>query len=70
MKQILQSQLQVEYPQAYLALPIPYQNDSCLEFYQDCNKNLCAGPKEDQVSALGEWEAYFDIEKGEWIAIL
>jgi hypothetical protein len=70
MKHITQNQLVEQYSQAYLALPIPYQNDSCLDFYQDCNRNLCCGPKEDQVSALGEWEAVFDIEKGEWVAIV
>ncbi len=70
MKQILQAQLQLEYPQAFQALPESYQADSCLDFYQDCNYNLCCGPKEDQVSALGEWEAVFDIEKGEWLAIV
>jgi hypothetical protein len=70
MKAINQAQLMVEFPQAFAALPEPYQSDSCLDFYQDCNYNLCCSPAEGQSFALGEWEAVFNSDKGEWIAIL
>lgn len=48
--------LHKRYPMAYLALPSAYQNDSCLEFYEDCNGNLVAAPKDDQKAILGDKE--------------
>lgn len=50
------AELQRRFPFAYRALPEPYQNDSCLEFYEDINGNLIARAKEDQSAVLGEGE--------------
>lgn len=49
-------ELHDRFPFAYRGLPEPYQNDSCLEFYEDCNGNLIARATEDQKPILGEEE--------------
>lgn len=66
---VTQSELEVKFPQAFAALPEPYQADSCLEFYIDCNSNICCAPKADQVNILGNWECMFDAIQREWILI-
>lgn len=69
MTPITQTELLVSFPEAFNALPESYQSDSCLDFYFDCNKNLCCGPKREEVPVLGEWEAVYCTNEKTWMAI-
>ena len=53
------------YPEAFEALPEPYQNDSCLEFFLDSDYLHCQ-PKHDQLAILGQWSCYYDPELQSW----
>ena len=53
------------FPEAFKALPEPYQNDDCLLFTFKEQK-LTAMPREDQTFALGEWEAIYDPSLKSW----
>jgi hypothetical protein len=57
------------YRDAFAALPEPYQNDNCLDFYVDVNGGLCCTPKIGQEFALGEWEAVYDEDADDWFDI-
>jgi hypothetical protein len=48
-------------PAAFDALPEPYQNDSCLDFFIDVNGNLCA--------ELDIGGAFLFTDEGKWIEI-
>lgn len=54
---------------AFDALPLPYQNDNCLEFFINEKLQLCCHPKIDQVFALGHWESIFDEGTCSWSGI-
>ena len=60
-------QLRYTRPQAFAALPEPYQEDDCLMFYIDINGNLNAVPDEDNVAILGDWEMMFDSTSEAWV---
>lgn len=55
--------LQENHPEAFNALPEPYQADSCLEFGTDEYGLWCA-PIESERAVLGDWECVF--EHGQW----
>ena len=59
-------ELMHKYTEAFNSLPEPYQNDSCLSF-EKIDGNLIARPNEDQIFALGEWEAIYDVDRQEWV---
>lgn len=50
---------------AYDALPEPYRNDDCLEFFYK-DGELYAQPADGQ-SHLGEWSAKFDAKQNKWL---
>ncbi len=50
------------YPEAFVALPEPYQNDSCLEF-SDAGEDLICYPLPGQENALGRWVANYNINR-------
>jgi hypothetical protein len=52
-------------PKAFLALPDPYQADSCLTFYRRNGKLYCK-PLKDQVHILGRWRAVFNRRMDNW----
>lgn len=56
------------YPDAFNALPEPYQNDDCLEFFIDSGV-LYSRPKKGQESILGNWvaEFYSYPDEKEWV---
>lgn len=55
---------------AYQALPTPYQNDNCLEFWWDKKEHrLKCQPKKDQEFALGTWIAYYDPKQDTWLDV-
>jgi len=54
------------HPDAFAALPEPYQEDDCVVFYQDVNGNLCCEPDEDQTAVLGQWTSVYDHISGDW----
>ena len=58
MQQLTQAEVMAQYPEAFAALPEPYQNDSCLEFWTD-QGDLFAAPEPGQESALGDWVSMF-----------
>ena len=60
-------QLRYTQPQAFAALPEPYQEDDWLMFYIDINGNLNAVPDEVNVAILGDWEMMFDANSNEWV---
>lgn len=66
---VSQTEIETKFPEAFSALPEPYQADSCLEFYLDWNGNLCCSPKAEETPILGSWESLFDPVKQEWITI-
>lgn len=55
-----------KHPQAFKALPEPYQNDSCLEFGIDEFGRLWAKPKFGQGHALGFWVSYYNPAVQSW----
>lgn len=56
-------ELSAQYPDAFSALPEPYQADDCLYFWFDGGDLYCR-PAEGQENVLGNWEAVFwDVEK-------
>jgi hypothetical protein len=59
-------QLQTKHSEAFQALPEPYRNDNCLEFFV-WEKTLYAKPAKGQVEVLGNWVCYFDKDLGDWI---
>jgi hypothetical protein len=42
MQELTYSDVETRYPAAWEALPDGYKSDSCLEFFIDLNRNLCA----------------------------
>lgn len=49
--------------EAFVALPGPYQADSCLDFFEEMG-SVYACPTDDQLSILGDWlMAYYPEEK-------
>lgn len=58
-------ELAKQYPEAFAALPEPYQNDSCLVFWLD-NDEIWAAPLEEQADILGCWMAVFSPINREW----
>ncbi len=57
--------LESEYPEAYKALPEPYQADSCLEFCID-GLELLAYAAQGQEQAIGETVWHFDFDQLVW----
>ncbi len=55
-----------EYPQAFNALPEPYQADDCLE-YQINGKHIYCYPKLDQEPILGDWLCIYDSFENRWL---
>ena len=53
------NELEKKFPEAFAALPEPYQADSCLEFGVDDFGILYARPIASQVAHLGNWTAHF-----------
>jgi len=62
------SQLAEINPEAFAALPESYQADSCLQFFRNSRGSLIAAPLNDQVHALGEWEAFYHTGKKQWVS--
>lgn len=60
-------ELASKYPEAFAALPIPYQNDDCLEFYLDEDGFTCCKPAPGQEQILGNWECCFDPVVNMWV---
>lgn len=56
------------YPEAFQALPEPYQADSCLRFWED-DGTLYAEPLEDQVEILGDWRSRFVERMKRWVRV-
>ena len=56
------------HPDMFAALPEPYQNDSCLRFFQ-IKDGWCCSPEKDQEFALGVWEAMFNTKTKTWYQI-
>ncbi len=54
-----------KYPEAFNALPEPYQADDCLE-YQIISGLILCYPKSDQEIALGNWVAFFRPKNRTW----
>lgn len=59
--------LRKEHPEAFAALPGPYQNDSCLLFCYDLHGDLFAVPAPGQEEALGTCEWMFCPEENKWV---
>lgn len=59
-------ELAKSHPEAFAALPDPYQADDCLVFELEDGK-LLAYPKQDQIFALGHWVAYYNTSAQEWV---
>ena len=60
-------QFAAKYPEAYNALPSPYQNDNCLVFSgPDVFDRLFCNPRKNQVNVLGCWVAVFEPGSNEW----
>lgn len=64
-QELTQEEVEKMFPEAYSALPEPYQNDSCLDFMFD-EGMLFAYPKHDQHDALGHWEAVYVPKSKTW----
>lgn len=54
-----------QYPDAYEALPEPYQNDDCLEFSVKEGKIYCE-PAKGQEEWLGSWVAEYSSQSPCW----
>lgn len=65
MRELTQADVQRGWWKAFIGLPEPYQNDSCLRFWVDDGTLYCC-PKEGQEVALGSWEAYWDFALDAW----
>ena len=52
-------------PDAFAALPEPYQNDNCLSYRRDYDGLYCR-PHIDQVFALGRWTLFFNEDTCSW----
>ncbi len=63
-------QLKKECPEAYNALPEPYQNDNCLDFRIYDNGTVIAMAKEGQEHALGTGSWQFDPDEGLWETVI
>lgn len=55
-------------PEAFSALPEPYQADDCLLFFTKEDKLHCVPNMENQW-ALGCWEAVYDADLHEWVSV-
>lgn len=56
------------YKNAFNALPEPYQNDSCLEFWLQYDR-LYTQPKDAEKLVLGSWAARWDEVTQSWITL-
>lgn len=61
--------LAYEHPEAFKALPEPYQNDNCLFFWVGKDNIIYCVPKKGQEFALGYWVYMYDAEGKEWIEV-
>lgn len=59
------AQVQNGFSTAFEALPEPYKNDSCLEFYVE-DGTLFAKPVKGQEYALGNEVWFFDLHDEQW----
>lgn len=53
------------HPDAWEALPNPYREDECLEYFEHWGILFCR-PKASEVQALGHWEAFFEPRSKQW----
>lgn len=58
-------ELSEKVPQAYSALPEPYQNDDVMIFYYN-NGDLFGKPKDSEIEILGDWTVIYDPKTKSW----
>ena len=66
--QLTQEELEEQFPDAFSALPEPYQADSCLEFFLSSagGGTVFAKPKPEEIPVLGDWIAFYNQTIDVW----
>jgi len=60
-----ENSLEEKFPSAFSALPEPYQNDNCLNYYSKTGVLYCC-PQKSEQAALGVWICFFNEATCSW----